>query len=110
MTGDARIHWKHGIRDLGKGAELKAHLAPFPTWNPKGVRRSITFRSTKSFSDMMIENARDQLADQSSPAAQRFKERLTVTCFVLTLYKCALQTPNPVPRIGGKSVAGTVTE
>jgi len=48
MTGPSRYVYKHGI------AKQKP-TQPKPTWNPRNMRKSMTFRSTKVFSDLYLE-------------------------------------------------------
>jgi len=52
MTGDARTEWKHGISKMSS-KNLNVFPEP-PTWNPLGMRRSITLRSTKAYSDAVL--------------------------------------------------------
>jgi len=54
MTGDARLRWKHGILPQSK-ARLAA-LPPAASWNPWNVRRSLTFRCTKYYSDAYLQH------------------------------------------------------
>lgn len=48
MTGKSRYVYKHGI------AKQKP-IQPPPSWNPKNMRKSMTFRSTKVFSEVYLE-------------------------------------------------------
>lgn len=48
MTGPSRYVYKHGI------AKQKPTQSP-PSWNPRNMRKSMTFRSTKVFSDLYLE-------------------------------------------------------
>jgi len=50
MLDECRNHWVHGILKMTP-ARLE-HL-PAPAWNPQGYRRSLKFRSSKLYSDIM---------------------------------------------------------
>ena len=52
MLDDSRHKWKHGV--LKQTTNRLAELPASPAWNPHGYRRSITFRCTKVFSDVML--------------------------------------------------------
>ena len=61
MTGSSRMDWKHGVRNttpsrLGKLRGLGSLFAPSKAWKPDGVRVSITLRSTKIWSDLILED------------------------------------------------------
>ena len=74
MTGPSRYDWKHGI-------VKQKPTDPPPSWNPRNLRKSLTLRSTKVFSDVYFQRAvqseqdparrRDLLARQKAQA--RFK-------------------------------------
>lgn len=52
--GPARLDWKHGIRH-----QTVKRLATFPappSWNPWNLRRSLTFRCTKAYSDAYLQH------------------------------------------------------
>ena len=51
MNGPARLDWKHGIR-MQTAARLKSFPPP-PTWNPWNMRRSLTLRCHKAYSDAL---------------------------------------------------------
>jgi len=70
MSGAVRTEWKHGIRKLST-----KNLAPFPpppAWNTFGMRRSLTLRPTKAYSDACLEQ---QLREAPGDAA--LQARLT---------------------------------
>lgn len=46
LVDDARTSWKHAIKKISKQT---------PEWNPNGLRKSITFRSFKSYSSVLHE-------------------------------------------------------
>ena len=52
MTGDSRFHYKHGLR-----TQKPANFAPPSHWNPNNLRRCLTLRHTKCFSDISLELA-----------------------------------------------------
>lgn len=54
MHGPARLDWKHGIR-MQTAARLASFPAP-PSWNPWNMRRSLTFRCTKAYSDAYLQH------------------------------------------------------
>ena len=67
MSGPSRLDWKHGIVQQ-KPAE------PPPSWNPHNLRKSLTFRSTKVFSDVYFERAlrqRQNSAERNSLLARQ---------------------------------------
>lgn len=52
MTKEARVSYKHGLR-----TQKPANFAPPPYWNPNNLRRCLTLRHTKCFSDICLELA-----------------------------------------------------
>ena len=50
MTGPSRYDWKHGI-------VKQKPTDPPPSWNPNNLRKSLTLRSTKVFSDVYFQRA-----------------------------------------------------
>ena len=52
MSGAARVDWKHGIRALPKA--LSPGEPPPPPWNPHNMRRALTLRATKAYSDIVL--------------------------------------------------------
>jgi hypothetical protein len=48
MSGASRFDWTHGIAK-------QQPIYPSPSWNKENVRISLTFRSTKVFSDVYLE-------------------------------------------------------
>jgi len=50
FSGSARVDWKHGVRSQ-PGNPINC-----PHWNPHCLRRSITFRSNKSYSDLVLKD------------------------------------------------------
>ena len=69
MTGDARTLWKHGIAKLSAKNTAK-FTEPSPSWNPYGMRRSITLRSTKAYSDAVLHRLLER-----NPLDSSLKER-----------------------------------
>ena len=56
MSGESRFHWKHGIRSrLPTASDDNTITAA--TWNPYNLRRSLTLRATKCYSDLALEEA-----------------------------------------------------
>jgi len=68
MSGAARTDWRHGIRK--QMPQRLAQLPPPPTWNARGVRRSLTLRSTKAYSDTVLQ---DRIRQQ--PTNPSYRER-----------------------------------
>jgi len=65
---EARIHWKHGIHHQ---TNLRlALLPPSPQWNPWHLRRSLTFRATKSYSDLYLQHLIQQNPTDTSLRAR----------------------------------------
>lgn len=54
LSGEARYRWKHGLKATTGAAALRAARAAAPSWNPGCERRSITFRSTRAWSDLVL--------------------------------------------------------
>jgi alkylated DNA repair dioxygenase AlkB len=52
MSGLCRWQWKHGIAKLS--SKNLAPFAPPPSWNAYGMRRSLTLRAGKAFSDATL--------------------------------------------------------
>ena len=52
MTGQSRFDFKHGLR-----TQNPANFAPPSHWNPNNLRRCLTLRHTKCFSDISLELA-----------------------------------------------------
>lgn len=44
MQGESRTLWQHSLEEVGV-----ASVGPPPPWNPLGLRRSLTFRTTKTY-------------------------------------------------------------
>ena len=65
FSGSARLDWKHGVRSQPNNP------VDCPQWNPHRLRRSITFRSNKSYSDFVLQ---DLVSD--NPCDASLKERL----------------------------------
>ena len=60
MSGPSRLDWKHGIVQ-------QRPTDPPPAWNPHNLRKSLTLRSTKVFSDVYFERAlRQNSAERDS--------------------------------------------
>ena len=59
MSGKSRYVYKHGI------AQQKPQMAP-PSWNTLNMRKSLTFRSTKVFSDVFLERQLNAAATGAS--------------------------------------------
>lgn len=51
MSGPSRLDWKHGV----VSHKVTKNDPPLPSWNPHNMRKSLTFRSTKVFSDVYFE-------------------------------------------------------
>ncbi|EOD11793.1 hypothetical protein EMIHUDRAFT_214086 [Emiliania huxleyi CCMP1516] len=66
MSGEARTLWKHGIRQQKPGS-----LPPPPPWNPYNMRRALTLRATKAFSDACLQERLRQATDEAERAALR---------------------------------------
>ena len=60
MSGAARTEWKHGIRQQKPGA-----LPPPPAWNRFNMRRALTLRATKAFSDACLQQRLRQATSES---------------------------------------------
>ena len=61
MTGPSRYDWKHGI-------VKQKPTDPSPSWNPRNLRKSLTLRSTKVFSDVYFQRA---VQSEQDPARRR---------------------------------------
>ena len=61
MTGPSRYDWKHGI-------VKQKPTDPPPSWNPNNLRKSLTLRSTKVFSDVYFQRA---VQSEQDPAKRR---------------------------------------
>lgn len=61
MTGPSRYDWKHGI-------VKQKPTDPPPSWNPRNLRKSLTLRSTKVFSDVYFQRA---VQSEQDPARRR---------------------------------------
>lgn len=60
MSGPSRLDWKHGIVQ-------QRPTDPPPSWNPHNLRKSLTLRSTKVFSDVHFERTlRQNSAERNS--------------------------------------------
>ena len=66
MSGAARTLWKHGIRQ-----QKPSSLPPPPPWNPYNMRRALTLRATKAFSDACLQERLRQATDEAERAALR---------------------------------------
>jgi len=66
MSGPSRLDWKHGIVQ-------QRPTDPPPPWNPHNLRKSLTLRSTKVFSDVYFERAlqRQNSAERNSLLARQ---------------------------------------
>jgi hypothetical protein len=51
MTGECRLAWRHGIAKQ----DTKKLPAP-PSWNPFNMRRSLTLRAQKAYSDAFLQH------------------------------------------------------
>jgi alkylated DNA repair dioxygenase AlkB len=80
LRGAARYEYKHGIRaqtarrldELSRKAAEGGEQASPPWWNrPHRVRRSLTFRATKAYSDAALEDAKRQAlaTSEASPSS-----------------------------------------
>lgn len=68
MSGESRWRWKHGIAKLSP--KNLCDFPPPPTWNPYGLRRSLTLRATKAFSDVTLERMLQRRPDDASLQAR----------------------------------------
>lgn len=73
MSGASRVDWKHGIRQQPK------NIPQTPSWNPHAIRRSLTLRATKPYSDVCLEqlvrdNPNDESLKQRLKAQQKFRD------------------------------------
>mmetsp|Transcript_22949 Transcript_22949/g.54424 ORF Transcript_22949/g.54424 Transcript_22949/m.54424 type:complete len:306 (-) Transcript_22949:26-943(-) len=65
MSGPSRLDWKHGIVQ-------QRPTDPPPPWNPHNLRKSLTLRSTKVFSDVHFERTlRQNSAERNSLLARQ---------------------------------------
>ena len=67
MSGDARTEWMHGIESNPKNSKRTEDM---PSWNPHGLRRSLTLRSDKIFSDIYLERLVEQNPNDGSARAR----------------------------------------
>lgn len=65
MSGDARTEWMHGIESNPENSQDDV-----PSWNPHRLRRSLTLRSTKTFSDIYLERLVEQNPNNDSARAR----------------------------------------
>jgi len=65
MSGASRVDWKHGIRKQPK------NIPQTPSWNPHSMRRSLTLRATKPYSDVCLERL-----VEADPYNNALKQRL----------------------------------
>ncbi len=75
MSGESRYDYKHGILKMTKKrlAEIDSKESS-RVWNPLGLRRSLTLRSTKVYSDMML---RDLLSKaKTSEEREEYRKRI----------------------------------
>ncbi|ACO70072.1 chromodomain-containing protein [Micromonas commoda] len=81
MSGAARTDLEHGIRAVKAPSQESA-----PAWNPLGVRRSLTIRAQKPYSDATLEHlARENPRDKG--VSQRLRSQMSFkTAFEATTY------------------------
>ena len=65
MSGASRVDWKHGIRKQPK------NIPQTPSWNIHAMRRSLTLRATKPYSDVCLERL-----VEADPYNNALKQRL----------------------------------
>ena len=80
MSGAARTDLEHGIR------AVKDQTSHSPAWNPLGVRRSLTIRAQKPYSDATLEhlareNPRDKLTQARLRSQKSFKTSFEATTY-----------------------------
>lgn len=76
MKGSSRYDYRHGIRKLTEKRmnELEKQ-DPVREWNELGLRRSITLRSTKMYSDMMLEYLSNSVKSTNNDYLPRIKQQ-----------------------------------
>ena len=67
MSGDARTEWMHGIESNSENSRCTGDV---PSWNPHRLRRSLTLRSDKVFSDIYLERLVEQNPSDDSARAR----------------------------------------
>ena len=80
MSGAAHTNLEHGIR--GVKAPSRA-----PAWNPGGVRRSLTIRAQKPYSDATLEHLARENPRDASVSARLRSQRSFKTAFEATTYR-----------------------
>ena len=72
LTGESRIAWKHGIERVGRSPGEP----PPPAWNPNSMRRSLTARTTKTYSTVCLRQALASLPPGQAAARGALQARL----------------------------------